>query len=59
MWAMTAKELLAEQMRLLSLKRTKESRVRGGSKAWQTRIKNMDAKLANTISGGAGKEAKQ
>ncbi len=39
-------ELVREQMRQVSNARTPESRRKAGVKAWQTRIKNLAARIA-------------
>jgi hypothetical protein len=50
------KQLISNQMSSASRKRTATSRKRGGAKAWQTRLANLSAKLAEqqTISPASG-----
>jgi hypothetical protein len=43
---MTVEEKISQQMSKASKSRTVESRSKGGSAAWQTRLENMRVKLA-------------
>lgn len=48
---MTAKQAIHEMMRQTSLARSVASRAKGGRKAWQTRVENLQVKLEKLKAG--------